>query len=133
MYLNTAKMYLNTVSRYSESNVSINTFTDTRMYLNTYLDTMYLDTAHLWQSYRRGSLGCPPGQSSPCMGGQKSTARMELGEKGAVGAREGVFRGVYVRGLGGWIGLRWGDVTPIIPNSIGHDGCDGWRQVARNW
>lgn len=48
MYLNTAKMYLNTVSRYSESNVFIDTFTDTRMYLNTYLDTMYLDTAHLW-------------------------------------------------------------------------------------
>ena len=47
MYLNTAKMYLNTVSRYSESNVFIDTFLDTQMYLNTYQDTIYLDTAHI--------------------------------------------------------------------------------------
>ena len=40
MYLNTAKMYLNTVSRYSESNVFIDTFLEVKRTVKLCIDVL---------------------------------------------------------------------------------------------
>ena len=48
-------------------------------------------------------------------------ARTELGEEGAVGAREGGFRGVYGRGLGvECVFLRFDLATLVYPGHAAH-------------